>query len=102
LELEKNGDNHKTVLSIKGSVKTLVAAKFSEEISSALRETEVLILDFENVTYIASSGLRALLTAQQYVDENEGTVDMIIKNINDEVREVFESTGFINVLKIEG
>ena len=65
-----------------------------------LHNTDKLILDFSDVAYMASAGLRALLTAQQYIDDIDNNKDMEITNINSEIRDVFESTGFINILNV--
>jgi len=98
--LSKREDD-KIILLIAGSIKTPVAAEFSETIMEYLKQTRVLILDIKAVEYIASAGLRALLTAQQYVDDSDDDINMIIRNTNDEVMDVFETTGFDNILNIE-
>lgn len=95
-----NGDKSIT-LALSGAIKTPSATAFSETLMEYLKETRKLIIDMTEVIYIASAGLRALLTAQQYIDESDDEIDMILKNINDEVMDVFETTGFDNVLTIE-
>ena len=60
--------------------------------------TCVYIFDFEKLEYISSAGLRILLTAMQVMEE-QGS--MVVKNVCEEVREVFEITGFIDDLTIE-
>ncbi len=94
-------DDPQTRIVIAGSIKTRTSAALSDIIMRHLKEASVLVLDFKDVAYIASAGLRVLLTAQQYVDDAEDGTDMIIVNINDEVRGVFESTGFINILNVK-
>ena len=109
-----NSDNNETMLAVdvikdttkatfvvSGSLKTHVASSFTDIMMNTLKNVDQLILDFTNVPYIASAGLRALLTAQQYVDDIDDGTYIIITNINDEVRDVFESTGFINILNVQ-
>lgn len=85
----------------KGAVKTPSAPMFTEVIMDNLKQTKSLIIDMADVEYISSAGLRALLTAQQYIDDSDNNMEMIIRNINNEVMSVFETTGFDNILKIE-
>lgn len=94
-------DKTKTTFVVSGSLKTHVASSFTDVIMNTLQNVGQLVLDFADVPYVASAGLRALLTAQQYVDDTDDGTDIIITNINDEVREVFESTGFINILNVQ-
>lgn len=101
LALDIIKDKPKTTFVISGSLKTHVASSFADIIMDTLKNVEQLILDFTNVSYIASAGLRALLTAQRYVDDSNESADIIITNINNEVRDVFESTGFINILNVQ-
>ena len=89
-----------TVLSVFGSIRTLVAPYFNEGLLDLLRKTDALTIDFGSVSYIASAGLRTLLEAQELVDDSEGKTMKII-NVNAEVMSVFESTGFSNLLEIE-
>ena len=88
-----------TKLIIKGAIKTLVAPCFDEVINEALERNEEILLDFSNVTYIASAGLRVLLNMQQIIDENDRP-GIIIENVSASVMEVFEATGFNNILNI--
>ncbi len=94
-------DKTKTTFAVSGSLKTHVASSFTDIMMDTLKNVEQLILDFTNVSYVASAGLRSLLTAQQYVDDTDDGTNIIITNINDEVRDVFESTGFINILNVQ-
>lgn len=88
------------VLKIKGAIKTLVAPCLDEAIKEAMEKNEEFAIDFSEVTYIASAGLRVLLNMQQEIDENDRP-EVIIINIADNVKEVFEQTGFNNILSIE-
>jgi anti-anti-sigma factor len=67
---------------------------------AAFSVCSVVKLDLSNVTYIASFAMRALLSAQQIVDENI-EASFVITNISAEVRNVFETSGFLDILNIE-
>ena len=100
LKITVNLDDDKRILVLSGPIKTNVAEAFSKNLMKQLHNTDKLILDFSDVAYMASAGLRALLTAQQYIDDIDNNKDMEITNINSEIRDVFESTGFINILNV--
>ena len=100
LKITVNLDDDKRILVLSGPIKTNVAEAFSKNLMEQLHNTDKLILDFSDVAYMASAGLRALLTAQQYIDDIDNNKDMEITNINSEIRDVFESTGFINILNV--
>jgi anti-sigma B factor antagonist len=59
---------------------------------------EKLVLDFAALEYLSSAGLRVLLAAQKVMNKQG---EMIIKNVNDTINEIFEVTGFIDILTIE-
>jgi anti-sigma B factor antagonist len=94
---EKSGN---VILSIFGAIRTIVAPYFEEGLLSLLQKTDALTVDFKGISYIASKGLRALLTAQETVDDSENKTLKII-NVSPEVMSVFESTGFSNLLDID-
>lgn len=90
----------KMTLKIEGAIKTLVAPCLDEVIKEAMAEGVEFIIDFSGITYIASAGLRVLLNMQQEIDENEKP-EVTISNVSESVKEVFEQTGFINILNIQ-
>lgn len=96
-EKEESG---KTVLAAEGALNTSEAPEFQKELLSVLNTHKDVILDFSEVPYICSAGLRALMAAQQFVDESEDKT-FVIRNICAEVMDVFEITGFSNVLMLE-
>ena len=59
---------------------------------------EKLVLDFAALEYLSSAGLRVLLAAQKVMNKQG---EMIIKNVNETINEIFEVTGFIDILTIE-
>ena len=72
------------------------------ELESALKESlggiTELVLDFKGLEYISSAGLRVLLTTQKTMNKQG---KMVIRNINETIREVFELTGFSDILTVE-
>ena len=89
-----------SILKIEGAIKTLIAPCLDEAIKMASSKYDTYSIDFSGVSYIASAGLRVLLNMQQDIDENDKP-EVLITNVTDAVREVFEQTGFNNILTIE-
>ena len=92
-------DNGFVLLSPKGDIKTTVAGEFEKKLLSGLEKTGRLKVDLAEVGYISSSGLRALLAAQQAADETDDG-ELILVNVGTDIMNVFKSTGFHNVLTI--
>ena len=96
IEIKKNVDE--LVLEITGRLDTITAPALDKTINENLGEIKSLILDCKNLEYISSAGLRVLLSTQKKLQE-KGT--MKLKNVREEVMEVFEITGFADILTIE-
>lgn len=92
----KNIDN--TIIEISGRLDTTTAPLLEKTINENIGETKNLVLDFSNLEYISSAGLRVLLAAQKKM-QKIGTMKVI--NVCDSVMEVFEITGFVDILTIE-
>lgn len=82
-----------------GRIDTYTAEEFEQKLLSAIKESDCVRIDFEQVDFVSSAGLRALLNGQKIVNEDDK--EMICCNINEVVESVFISTGFINVLTVE-
>ncbi|MBR1747739.1 MAG: STAS domain-containing protein [Clostridia bacterium] len=86
-------------VTVKGRLDTVTSPAFDATIAGENITEDKVVVDFTDVEYISSAGLRALLALKRRLDaENKS---LTIKNINAVVREVFSVTGFINVLTIE-
>jgi anti-sigma B factor antagonist len=96
IEIKKNGDE--LVLEITGRVDTITAPALAKTINENFGEVKNFILDFKNLEYISSAGLRVLLGAQKKMSQ---IGSMKIKNVCELVMEVFEMTGFADILNIE-
>ena len=91
-----NGDA--LTIALEGRLDTTTAPELETVIKSSLTGVTELILDFEKLDYISSAGLRVLLSAQKTMTK-QGS--MKITHVNEMVMEVFEVTGFSDILTIE-
>ena len=96
IEIKKNVDE--LVLEITGRVDTITAPTLDKTINENLANVKSLILDLNGLEYISSAGLRVLLGAQRKMSQ---IGSMKIKNVCELVMEVFEMTGFADILNIE-
>lgn len=100
MEITKNLSGSTLTMAIIGRLDTNSANALIKEIDEELVDgVESFILDMEKCDYVASSGLRAILNAQKKMNSLQGT--MVVKNVVSDVMEVFEMTGFSDILTIE-
>lgn len=85
-------------LQVDGRLDTSTAPQLEKELKASLTGVTELVLDFGGLEYISSAGLRVLLSAQKVMNR-QGS--MVIRNVNESVNEVFEITGFSDILNIE-
>ena len=97
LKIEKKNTETKT-LALIGRLDTVTAPELEAEISAILSTAESLVLDMEKLEYISSAGLRVILKTQKALTQKAG---LKLINVSDDVREVFEITGFSDFLTIE-
>ena len=100
LNTEKTLENGELFIKLEGRLDTLTSPDFDRELEEMLPGVERVTMDFAALEYISSAGLRTLLAAQQYLEDN-ALPNLKVLNINDEIRETFELTGFDNMLDIE-
>ncbi|MBR2660694.1 MAG: STAS domain-containing protein [Clostridia bacterium] len=93
---EWNGTELK--IALEGRLDTMTAPELEAELNQNPGNAESLILDFSKLDYISSAGLRVLLSAHKAMSAKGG---MKVTNVNEIVREVFEVTGFADILTIE-
>ena len=96
IEIKKNATE--TVIEIEGRLDTITAPALDKTINELVEETKNLVLDVKGMEYISSAGLRVLLGAQKKMMK-KGSMKVI--HVCDEVMEVFEMTGFADILVIE-
>ena len=98
MTITKTQSGKDLTVALEGRLDTTTAPEFENEIKPLLGSVDNVILDFSNLEYISSAGLRVLLQIRKAVYDKGGVK---IINANDLVKEVFEVTGFINVLNID-
>ncbi|MCD7921369.1 MAG: STAS domain-containing protein [Clostridiales bacterium] len=98
MNINKNGSGSNLTLCLSGRLDTVTAPQLEEELKNSLTGVSQLNLDFKDLAYISSAGLRVLLFAQKTMNK-QGT--MVIRNVNETIMEVFDITGFRDILTIE-
>ncbi len=98
MTINKNQEGTRLEIAIEGRLDTMTAPSLEEEVKNSIEGIKELVFDFKDLAYVSSAGLRVLLSAQKTMNK-QGT--MTIKNANEEVMEIFEVTGFIDILNIE-
>ena len=96
IEIKRNAEE--TIIELVGRLDTITAPTLDKTISSDIEGTKKLVIDFKSLEYISSAGLRVLLGAQKKM-QKVGTMKLV--NVCEEVMEVFEMTGFSDILTIE-
>ena len=96
IEIKRNVED--IVLEVTGRLDTTTAPAFEKTISENIHDAKNLILDFKGLEYISSAGLRVLLSAHKKMQQ---IGSMTVKNVCEDVMEVFEMTGFADILVIE-
>ena len=98
MTIEKNLNGNELTVAIVGRLDTTTAPQLEAEFKQNISGVEKLVLDFSGLDYLSSAGLRVLLAAQKVMNKQG---EMIIKNVNETINEIFEVTGFIDILTIE-
>lgn len=98
MKINKTETQTELVISLEGRLDTSTAPLLETELKRSIGDKNTLIFDFAGVEYISSAGLRVLLSAQKVMNRQGA---MTLKNVNEAVMEVFEITGFCDILSIE-
>ena len=98
MTIESNRSGSALTLALAGRLDTTTAPQLEAELKTALGGVEALTFDFEKLEYISSAGLRVLLSAQK-VMSRQGAMKVI--HANEMILEIFEVTGFADILTIE-
>ncbi len=98
MEIKESRNGDKLVLEVEGRIDTTTTPKLFEVLQNNVSGLKELVIDLKGVDYVSSAGLRFLLSAQKTLN-NQGK--MIVKNVDKNVMEVFELTGFNEILTIE-
>ena len=98
MEINKIVDDKKCTIELTGRLDTLTSPQLEEALKEVPEDTNELVLDLKELEYVSSAGLRVFLNAQKGMTD-KGT--MTLKNVNEEIMEVLEMTGFTQILTIE-
>ncbi len=98
MKIDTKKDGNSLLINLEGRLDTNTFQDLEKEIAD-LDGIKKITFDFEKLDYISSAGLRVLLTCQKKMNNISGT--MIIKNVKEEIQEVFDMTGFSDILTIK-
>lgn len=98
MTIEKNEKGTELSLIVKGRLDTTTAPQLEAELKRSIDGVTALSFDFSELEYLSSAGLRVLLAAQKVMNR-QGT--MVIRHVNETIMEVFEITGFSEILTVE-
>ena len=98
MTIDKKANGTELVMVISGRMDTTTAPQLEAELKSSLDGVDKLVLDFEKLEYVSSAGLRVILAAQKTMNKQG---EMVIKIVSEVIMEVFEITGFVDILTIE-
>lgn len=98
MNINKAKNDKELTLALTGRLDTITAPSLEAELKESLNDVTALIFDFAELEYLSSAGLRVVLLAQKIMNK-QGT--MTIKNVNETIMDVFEVTGFSDILTIE-
>ncbi|MBQ2453488.1 MAG: STAS domain-containing protein [Lachnospiraceae bacterium] len=93
---EKNGE--KLTVTLEGRLDTTTAPELEESVKANIEGVKELIFEINALEYISSAGLRVLLATQKIMNKQG---NMVVRNATEEVKEIFEVTGFYDILNIE-
>ena len=96
IEIKRNAEE--TVVELSGRLDTTTAPALDKIINEDIADTKILVINLKEIEYISSAGLRVLLSAQKKMQK---IGSMKVMNVREEVMEVFEMTGFADILVIE-
>lgn len=98
MTINKSLNMTELTVTLLGRLDTTTAPQLEAELKTSLNGVDSLILDFAGLEYISSAGLRVLLSAQKVMNK-QGKME--IRHVNDTIMEVFEVTGFTDILTIK-
>ena len=98
MTIEKNLNGTELTVAVAGRLDTTTAPQLEASLKESFEGITKLALDFSALEYLSSAGLRVLLAAQKVMNKQG---EMVIKNVNETINEIFEVTGFVDILTIE-
>ncbi len=98
MNIVKTQEENKLTVALGGRLDTVTAPQLETELRNSVDGIEELNFDLAGLDYISSAGLRVLLSAQKVMNR-QGR--MVIRNVNPEIMEIYDVTGFVDILDIE-
>ncbi len=98
MTINKETNGSSLIMGIEGRLDTATSPELEAELKASLEGIDDLVFEFSNLDYISSAGLRVLLSAQKTMNKQG---KMVIRNANDSIKEIFDVTGFTDILTIE-
>ncbi|MCR5774343.1 MAG: STAS domain-containing protein [Lachnospiraceae bacterium] len=98
MNITKNKDGSTLTIALEGRLDTTTAPQLESELKTALDGITDLIFEIKDLAYISSAGLRVLLSAQKIMNKQG---KMVIRGASEEIMEIFDVTGFVDILTIE-
>jgi len=98
MTIEKKLNAPELTIVLTGRLDTTTAPQLEAELKESLLGVESLVLDFTSLEYLSSAGLRVLLAAQKTMNKQG---HMVVRNVNETIAEIFDVTGFCDILTIE-
>ncbi len=98
MDINKKVNGESLEIALTGRLDTTTAPQLDEVVKNDLNGITSLVFDLNNLEYISSAGLRVLLAAQKVMNK-QGS--MVVRNVKDDIMEVFDITGFADILTVE-
>ena len=98
MNIVKTQNNQSLTIALEGRLDTTTAPQLEAELKTCLNGVEELVIDMEKLDYISSAGLRVLLAAQKVMTKQGA---MKVTHVGEAIMEIFEVTGFSDILTIE-
>ena len=99
MNIQKHVAGQPLTLALKGRLDTTTAPQLEQEVRASLDNVTKLVMDLAELDYLSSAGLRVLLSAQKQMNRKKGR--MVVCHVCEPVMEVFDMTGFSDILTIE-
>jgi anti-sigma B factor antagonist len=98
MTINKSMENDKLTVNVQGRLDTATAPELEQALQESMADANELVIDLEGLEYMSSAGLRILLASHKAMSAKRG---MKVINVNDIIAEIFEITGFSDILDIE-
>lgn len=97
MNITKTCEGDKLMIALEGRLDTNTSPELDKVLNDSLEQVKELVLDFAQLVYISSAGLRVMLKAQKAMNKKGS---MVVTNVRDEIMEIFDVTGFTDILTI--